>query len=470
MAQFLKGSPLTKATTIGFAAGVATAVARGGKIEITQIAADAFGNALGQSLAHENWGGSDDHSGNANDDSSPGRNVFDQAREQLNKTYYPEATLTEEAYAKRDHLADLGIISRNTGPQMSIPSAAGEGDLNGDYITLRGFNALATSDHAAMAGLEATYHRFAEGNTNAYALGITDAQVEANIANGARGTWDAVSYAGRKTAYATWNFVTAGFVERHDGRIRAEANGLLSSSNFWRATALDATTSVASMAIAGRVGGFVANRAGSGYFAYSLAGAAAGGSFDLTYQASQNAIHLATDGQSGQYGFAGREFGDSVVYGAGLGVAGKFLSEYGQHSIRLSLDVDNALYSGGPLPFKLVPPDKFNYGAYLKNLIGGPPEGMIDPHAHHILFKQGNGSTQKALVREGQDLLRRYEIDPIYGPENLTWAPNRVQGQHGEEALRNVVDQLKQVEQFGGSRADVVKQLERLGQLAAQRK
>ncbi|MBA2675084.1 LysM peptidoglycan-binding domain-containing protein, partial [Ramlibacter sp.] len=41
----------------GLAAGAATAVARGGKIAIQQIATDAFGNALGSSLAEANWGG-----------------------------------------------------------------------------------------------------------------------------------------------------------------------------------------------------------------------------------------------------------------------------------------------------------------------------------------------------------------------------------------------------------------------------
>jgi len=40
-----------KATLSGFAAGLTTAVARGGRISIQQVATDAFGNALGQSLA-----------------------------------------------------------------------------------------------------------------------------------------------------------------------------------------------------------------------------------------------------------------------------------------------------------------------------------------------------------------------------------------------------------------------------------
>lgn len=377
---------------------------------------------------------------------------------------------TDDGYKQARPLAEkLGIVV--SAPQMSIAPNGNPGpDGYLEFSTNLPETPLANEVYQA----NPAYHRGLSAaviaNTNASAMGITDEQVDASIASGETSGWDAASYAARVTGYKAWNFVTAGFVERHDARLQVRANGRLSDTNFWKATALDAIASVASTAVAGRIGGFVANRASSGYLAYGLAGAAAGGSFDLTYQASLNAIHFVTDGQSGQYGFSGREFGDSVVYGAGFGLAGKFLSEYGQHSIQFSFDADYAAYSGGPLPFKLVAPDKFNYGAYLKNLIGEPPEGMTDPHAHHILFKEGNGSTQKALVREGQELLRRYDIDPVYGVENLTWAPNRVSGQHGVDALRNVVNQLKQAEQFGGSRADIVKQLERLGQLAAQRK
>ncbi|NRG44967.1 hypothetical protein HRF87_09355, partial [Bacillus sp. CRN 9] len=48
--------------------------------------------------------------------------------------------------------------------------------------------------------------------------------------------------------------------------------------------------------------------------------------------------------------------------------------------------------------------DKIDYGAYLKKNIGDPPKDMYDPHAHHIVFKKGNGKTQKELVKEGQEL------------------------------------------------------------------
>ncbi|HDR3889996.1 TPA: AHH domain-containing protein [Bacillus cereus] len=112
---------------------------------------------------------------------------------------------------------------------------------------------------------------------------------------------------------------------------------------------------------------------------------------------------------------------------------------------------------------------KLDFGKYLKGLIGDPPADMINPHAHHILFKKGLGEAQQKLVQEGQELLRKHGIEPIIGDENLVWAPNRVKGQHGIEALRNVVDRLRKIRDNGGDRDDIVKELRKLGDIAKRR-
>ncbi|WP_244658460.1 T7SS effector LXG polymorphic toxin [Priestia megaterium] len=112
---------------------------------------------------------------------------------------------------------------------------------------------------------------------------------------------------------------------------------------------------------------------------------------------------------------------------------------------------------------------KIDFGKYLTGLIGGPPEAMINPHAHHILFKKGLGQKQKELVQEGQEILRKYGIDPIIGQENLVWAPNAVVGQHSIDALEIVVHRLKAVESEGGDLDDIVDALEELGNLASRR-
>ena len=113
---------------------------------------------------------------------------------------------------------------------------------------------------------------------------------------------------------------------------------------------------------------------------------------------------------------------------------------------------------------------KMDFGKYLRGLIGDPPTAMIDPHAHHILFKKGLGEAQQKLVQEGQEILRKYGIDPIIGQENLVWAPNRVAGQHSIAALENVVNQLKAVDAAGADLDDIIEMLGDLGKQAASRK
>jgi hypothetical protein len=115
--------------------------------------------------------------------------------------------------------------------------------------------------------------------------------------------------------------------------------------------------------------------------------------------------------------------------------------------------------------------DTFDFGHHLEQTLGVRiPLGMPDPHAHHILFKWGNGHDQHVLVLEGQVILREAGINPILGIENLAWAPNRVAGQHDIAALRQVVNTLRQVKNAGGDYTDFRMALEQLGQVAAQRR
>ena len=108
-----------------------------------------------------------------------------------------------------------------------------------------------------------------------------------------------------------------------------------------------------------------------------------------------------------------------------------------------------------------------DFGKYLRNLIGPAPNGMIDPHAHHILPKVGKGSVQQSLVEDGQKILRSYNIDPILGKENLCWAPNKVVGQHSKEAIKEIVDGLRILNESGATRGEIVSFLEEMGQKAA---
>ncbi|MEH6888055.1 type IV secretion protein Rhs, partial [Priestia megaterium] len=79
------------------------------------------------------------------------------------------------------------------------------------------------------------------------------------------------------------------------------------------------------------------------------------------------------------------------------------------------------------------------------------------------------GQKQKELVQEGQEILRKYGIDPIIGQENLVWAPNAVVGQHSIDALEIVVHRLRAVEEMDGDLDDIVEALNDLGDIASTR-
>jgi hypothetical protein len=114
------------------------------------------------------------------------------------------------------------------------------------------------------------------------------------------GVLDALGFAARKTAYSAFNFLTVGFVERQDERLQAVANGRLSELNLYKAAAIDGVSSVASLFLAGRAGGFITGRVGQGYLGYATSGGGAGGVFDLTQQVGNNAIFAASNGQTGR--------------------------------------------------------------------------------------------------------------------------------------------------------------------------
>ncbi|MCU7556149.1 polymorphic toxin-type HINT domain-containing protein [Macrococcus capreoli] len=108
---------------------------------------------------------------------------------------------------------------------------------------------------------------------------------------------------------------------------------------------------------------------------------------------------------------------------------------------------------------------KFDYGALLRSYIGDPPEWMIRPHAHHIIYKRGFGLEQRRLSKRGQEILRHYGIDPIKGPENLVWAPN-IKGLHTAENLRKIVEELDVAHKNGTTKKDITKILKKYGEIA----
>jgi hypothetical protein len=64
-------------------------------------------------------------------------------------------------------------------------------------------------------------------------------------------------------------------------------------------------------------------------------------------------------------------------------------------------------------------------------------------HAHHILFKEGLSAAQRELVDQGQDILRKVGIDPLFGKEVLTWAPLNPKGLHAKPTVDALVKDLQ---------------------------
>lgn len=117
----------------------------------------------------------------------------------------------------------------------------------------------------------------------------------------------------------------------------------------------------------------------------------------------------------------------------------------------------------------------FGWAAYLSGVLKvSAPDGMVAPHAHHILFKLGREGKQRDLVIEGMEILLKHDINPIFGRENFIWAPN-IAWQHTTEALQKVVDALKRANAKASLLADpdeartiIEKALARMGTKAAQ--
>ena len=104
--------------------------------------------------------------------------------------------------------------------------------------------------------------------------------------------------------------------------------------------------------------------------------------------------------------------------------------------------------------------------AETRRALGSPPEGMKNPHIHHVLEVNGRQGPHRAAVREGQDILRKHGIDPLQGIENLTYAPNKGHTRAAAEAL---VDDLKVADELGLGREHIVDILGKHGNIAARR-
>lgn len=83
----------------------------------------------------------------------------------------------------------------------------------------------------------------------------------------------------------------------------------------------------------------------------------------------------------------------------------------------------------------------------------GVKDDEVKNHAHHINYKKGQDGAMNDIAMKGHEILRRYDIDPVLDPKNLVPAPNTG---HSEENIQQVVDKLKDTEEFAKKQCDLM--------------
>ncbi|YCA42410.1 pre-toxin TG domain-containing protein [Bacillus sp. JZ8] len=142
--------------------------------------------------------------------------------------------------------------------------------------------------------------------------------------------------------------------------------------------------------------------------------------------------------------------------------AGQYLyntvKDGGQQVAKVVTEGSRAVKEGGSKVVRNM--NNFNFGAYLRKAKGDPPAGMKRPHAHHVAVK-GVFVRRKKIVRSyaeyGRQLLRDVDIDPIFGLENLHWAPNKG---HSNAYIKAVTKELHRLKMENAPREEYVKKLE----------
>jgi hypothetical protein len=167
------------------AGATAAAIASGGRISLTQIAVDGFGNALGSSLldmAATRASGTP-MAGNINISA-----LRAQAEQDDFNRAYPQASLTANAYAQRDQFEASGLIPSNELPQMSVPGAPLGAFMN-DGGSSNGLNYDPSKPYVIVYGQKLSKDQWAE--IDRYEAGQTAAEFGAGVWDGAKSLPDA---------------------------------------------------------------------------------------------------------------------------------------------------------------------------------------------------------------------------------------------------------------------------------------
>lgn len=84
---------------------------------------------------------------------------------------------------------------------------------------------------------------------------------------------------------------------------------------------------------------------------------------------------------------------------------------------------------------------------------------MVNPHAHHTVFKKGRGKKMREHLDKSKEILEKHDIDWYKGKENLDWAPNK---NHSTKAAKAVREALEKADAEVGTREAVVDALNKM--------
>jgi len=119
LADAFRNSDFGRAAATSFAAGTATAIARGGKIEVVRIAVDAFGNALANSL----------NALSSNDNAAAENALTPISKAQAERNLYGGLTLSEVLGGQTDYLTNLENSTETSGGQGLFQAGSFAGDV-----------------------------------------------------------------------------------------------------------------------------------------------------------------------------------------------------------------------------------------------------------------------------------------------------------------------------------------------------
>ena len=214
------GNQLVRGTLTGLAAGTTAAVMRGGRISVQQVATDAFGNALGSSLASGSFSGT-----GQNEAALQGSGPWSE-RDYVNGMDLQSDNFSRNRQSQPYYDQIVGAFGGDAGPRYPGVQVADAGRLTLSGVTsdsddayYAGIIAKAQGRDVQRQAAVASGRRLdAQATTNLYASGAGDVRETTMPARAANGSYETGIYSN--------NPESAEYYRQLDGAYRIEINGM----------------------------------------------------------------------------------------------------------------------------------------------------------------------------------------------------------------------------------------------------